>query len=83
MEERLEYAKGHFNEFVLADVGGSILAKVLTHVAPGLSDKEFCEFICKFNEAYPNNEFLGLYEFVFEEFRAIIVDILEAMADGK
>lgn len=74
---------GEMNLFAVAELGGSMLGKVLKFVKPDLSDKQLAEFFMRVNRKR-FDEVFEIYLFATNELRAICIEILEEMgvADG-
>lgn len=74
---------GEMNLFAVAELGGSMLGKVLKFVKPDLSDKQLAEFFMRVNRDR-FDEVFEIYLFAANELRAVCIEILEEMgvADG-
>lgn len=71
------------NLSAVAELGGSMLGKVLKVVKPDLSDKQLAEFFMRLSlDRF--DEVLEIYLFAVNELRAVCIEILEEMgvADG-
>jgi len=73
---------GEMNSFAVAEIGGSMLGKVLKIVKPDLSDKQLAEFFMRVNRTR-FDEVFDIYLFATNELRAICIEILEEMGGGS